>query len=128
MSADRKPSSHLQLHTKKPSSSSQAVTAGYFYHTARLSKGGYKTVKHQQTVYVHPNSSLFEEQPRWLIYHELVFTTKEFMRQVRTKTAQNLRAGDTLITSIAQRFERFQTGNRPESVDTTPDKHMVNDQ
>ncbi|XP_015250685.1 PREDICTED: putative pre-mRNA-splicing factor ATP-dependent RNA helicase DHX16 [Cyprinodon variegatus] len=60
----------------------QAVTAGYFYHTARLSKGGYKTVKHQQTVYVHPNSSLFEEQPRWLIYHELVFTTKEFMRQV----------------------------------------------
>lgn len=63
-------------------SPSQAVTAGYFYHTARLSKGGYKTVKHQQTVYVHPNSSLFEEQPRWLIYHELVFTTKEFMRQV----------------------------------------------
>lgn len=61
---------------------SQAVTAGYFYHTARLSKGGYKTVKHQQTVYVHPNSCLFEEQPRWLIYHELVFTTKEFMRQV----------------------------------------------
>uniref|UniRef100_A0A665U302 Pre-mRNA-splicing factor ATP-dependent RNA helicase DHX16 n=1 Tax=Echeneis naucrates TaxID=173247 RepID=A0A665U302_ECHNA len=60
----------------------KAVTAGYFYHTSRLSKGGYKTVKHQQTVYVHPNSSLFEEQPRWLIYHELVFTTKEFMRQV----------------------------------------------
>ncbi|KPP73878.1 putative pre-mRNA-splicing factor ATP-dependent RNA helicase DHX16 [Scleropages formosus] len=60
----------------------KAVTAGYFYHTARITKGGYKTVKHQQTVYVHPNSSLFEEQPRWLIYHELVFTTKEFMRQV----------------------------------------------
>ncbi|XP_075962833.1 pre-mRNA-splicing factor ATP-dependent RNA helicase DHX16 [Anarhichas minor] len=60
----------------------KAVTAGYFYHTARLSKGGYKTVKHQQTVYVHPNSCLFEEQPRWIIYHELVFTTKEFMRQV----------------------------------------------
>ena len=61
----------------------QAITAGFFYHTARLSKGGnYKTVKHQQTVMVHPNSSLFEDRPRWLIYHELVFTTKEFMRQV----------------------------------------------
>ncbi|XP_077987074.1 pre-mRNA-splicing factor ATP-dependent RNA helicase DHX16-like [Glandiceps talaboti] len=60
----------------------KAVTAGFFYHTARLSKSGqYKTVKHHQTVMVHPNSSLFEEQPRWLIYHELVFTTKEFMRQ-----------------------------------------------
>ncbi|KAK7488061.1 hypothetical protein BaRGS_00020652 [Batillaria attramentaria] len=61
----------------------KAITAGYFYHTVRLTKGGqYKTVKHQQTVMVHPNSSLFEEHPRWLVYYELVFTTKEFMRQV----------------------------------------------
>uniref|UniRef100_H2ZZB9 RNA helicase n=1 Tax=Latimeria chalumnae TaxID=7897 RepID=H2ZZB9_LATCH len=60
----------------------KAVTAGFFYHTARLTRSGHKTVKHQQTVYTHPNSSLFEDQPRWLIYHELVFTTKEFMRQV----------------------------------------------
>jgi hypothetical protein len=30
-------------------SSLQAITAGFFYHTARLSKGGvYKSVKHQQ--------------------------------------------------------------------------------
>lgn len=61
----------------------KAITAGYFYHTARLDKGGhYKTVKHNQTVMIHPNSSLFEDLPRWLIYYELVFTTKEFMRQV----------------------------------------------
>ncbi|CAD5115917.1 unnamed protein product [Dimorphilus gyrociliatus] len=61
----------------------KAITAGFFYHTARLGKGGqYKTVKHQQTVMIHPNSSLFETQPRWIVYHELVFTTKEYMRQV----------------------------------------------
>ncbi|KAI9565872.1 putative pre-mR-splicing factor ATP-dependent R helicase DHX16-like [Daphnia sinensis] len=61
----------------------KAVTAGFFYNTSRLSKtGGYKTVKHNQTVLIHPNSSMFEELPRWLIYHELVFTTKEYMRQV----------------------------------------------
>ncbi|XP_065190543.1 pre-mRNA-splicing factor ATP-dependent RNA helicase DHX16-like [Sycon ciliatum] len=61
----------------------KAVTAGFFYHTSRLSKGGdYKTVKHPQTVHIHPNSSLFQETPRWLIYHELVFTTKEYMRQI----------------------------------------------
>lgn len=42
-------------------------------------------MKHQQTVFIHPNSSLFEEQPRWVLYHELVFTTKEFMRQVGTR-------------------------------------------
>ena len=61
----------------------KAITSGYFYHTAKFSKGGqYRTVKHQQTVMVHPNSCLFEEQARWLVYFELVFTTKEFMRQV----------------------------------------------
>ena len=61
----------------------KAITAGYFYHTARLSKGGqFKTVKHNQTVMVHHNSSMFEDLPRWLIYHELVFTTKEYMRNV----------------------------------------------
>ncbi|XP_046842121.1 pre-mRNA-splicing factor ATP-dependent RNA helicase DHX16-like [Xenia sp. Carnegie-2017] len=72
--------------TSNPHDSSairKAYTAGFFYHTARLGKGGqYRTVKHQQTVMIHPNSSLFEDKPRWLIYHELVFTTKEFMRQV----------------------------------------------
>lgn len=61
----------------------KAVTAGFFYNTSRLTKGGqYKTVKHQQTVMIHPNSCLFEDTPKWLIYYELVFTTKEYMRQV----------------------------------------------
>ena len=61
----------------------KAITAGYFYHTARFSKGGsYKTVKHNQSVMIHPNSSMFEDLPRWVIYHELVFTTKEYMRNV----------------------------------------------
>jgi pre-mRNA-splicing factor ATP-dependent RNA helicase DHX16 len=61
----------------------KAITAGYFYHTAKLSENGqYKTVKHHQQVMIHPNSALFEDLCRWLIYHELVFTTKEYMRQV----------------------------------------------
>ncbi|GBP12389.1 Pre-mRNA-splicing factor ATP-dependent RNA helicase DHX16 [Eumeta japonica] len=61
----------------------KAITAGYFYHIAKFSKGGhYKTAKHNQTVMIHPNSALFEELPRWVLYHELVFTSKEFMRQV----------------------------------------------
>ena len=60
----------------------KAITAGYFYHVAKLSKGGqYKTVKHQQSVLIHPNSCLFEQNPRWVLYHELVLTTKEYMRQ-----------------------------------------------
>ena len=60
----------------------KAITSAYYYHTGVLSKGGYKTVKHQQKVHIHPTSSLFEKMPWWFVYHELVFTTKEYMRQV----------------------------------------------
>ncbi|CAF0785958.1 unnamed protein product, partial [Didymodactylos carnosus] len=42
----------------------------------------YKTVRHQQSVLIHPNSCLFEQIPRYVIYFELVLTTKEYMRQV----------------------------------------------
>ncbi|KAJ3050520.1 hypothetical protein HK097_008539 [Rhizophlyctis rosea] len=61
----------------------KAFTAGYFYHTARLQRSGdsYRTVKHGQTVGIHPSSSLFGEQPKWVVYFELVFTTREYMRQ-----------------------------------------------
>ena len=61
------------------------MTAGFFYHTATLQKNGsYRTVKTQHTVHIHPQSCLFKEEvlPRWLVYHELVFTSKEYMRQV----------------------------------------------
>ena len=34
-------------------------------------------------MYIHPSSSLFNRAPEWLIYHELVLTTKEYMREVR---------------------------------------------
>lgn len=59
----------------------KAIASGYFYNIAKLSKGGnYKTLKSNITVMHHPNSSLFEELPRAIVFHELIFTTKEFMR------------------------------------------------
>lgn len=61
----------------------KAITAGFFPHSARMQKNGsYRTVKHPQTVYIHPTSGLAQALPRWVIYHELVLTTKEYMRQV----------------------------------------------
>merc|ERR1711865_825913 len=63
----------------------KAITAGFFYHTAKLTKAGnYRTIKHNHMVHIHPQSTLFKEEtpPKWLLYHELMFTTKEFMRQV----------------------------------------------
>ncbi|KAJ4838247.1 Pre-mRNA-splicing factor ATP-dependent RNA helicase DEAH1 [Turnera subulata] len=61
----------------------KCITSGFFPHTARLQKNGaYTTLKHPQTVYVHPSSGLAEVLPRWVVYHELVLTSKEYMRQV----------------------------------------------
>ncbi|KAK9845793.1 hypothetical protein WJX81_002540 [Elliptochloris bilobata] len=61
----------------------KAVCAGYFYHTARRQKtDSYRTVKNPQTVDIHPSSGLREVLPRWVVYHELVLTSKEFMRTV----------------------------------------------
>jgi len=63
----------------------KAITSGYFYHTAKFGQSGeYRTVKHAHTVYIHPSSCLAKEEdrPRWVVYHELAFTTKEYMRQV----------------------------------------------
>ncbi|CAA7026587.1 unnamed protein product [Microthlaspi erraticum] len=61
----------------------KSIVAGFFPHTAKLQKtGSYRTVKHPQTVHIHPNSGLAQVVPRWVVYHELVLTSKEYMRQV----------------------------------------------
>lgn len=59
----------------------KSIAAGFFYHTARFQKdGSYRTIKHPHTVHLHPSSSLRDVPPRWIVYHELVLTSKEFMR------------------------------------------------
>jgi pre-mRNA-splicing factor ATP-dependent RNA helicase DHX16 len=63
----------------------KAITSGFFYNVARLGRtGDYQTVKQHKTVYIHPSSVLAKDEtpPPWLVYFELAFTTKEFMRQV----------------------------------------------
>lgn len=61
---------------------SKALTAGFFPNAARLQKGGdsYRTVKNGLTVYLHPSGVLLEERPKWVIFYELVLTSKEYMR------------------------------------------------
>ncbi|BFG20929.1 hypothetical protein CerSpe_072030 [Prunus speciosa] len=64
----------------------KAITPGFFFHAARKDpqeEGGcYRTLVENQQVYIHPSSALFQKQPDWVIYHELVMTTKEYMREV----------------------------------------------
>lgn len=60
----------------------KALTAGFFPNAARLQRGGdsYRTVKNGMTVYLHPSSTLFEVNPKWVLFYELVLTSKEYMR------------------------------------------------
>lgn len=63
---------------------SKAITSGFFPNAARLQKGGdsYRTVKSNNTVYIHPSSVLMDANPpvKMVVYFELVQTTKEYMR------------------------------------------------
>ncbi|XP_065865463.1 probable pre-mRNA-splicing factor ATP-dependent RNA helicase DEAH5 [Euphorbia lathyris] len=61
----------------------KALTAGFFFHAARKDpQGGYRTLVNNQVAYVHPSSSLYHVQPDWVIYNEVVMTTKEYMHDI----------------------------------------------
>nr|XP_054767860.1 ATP-dependent RNA helicase DHX8-like [Lytechinus pictus] len=63
----------------------KAICSGFFRNAAKKDpQEGYRTLVDSQVVYVHPSSALFNRQPDWVIYHELVLTTKEYMREVTT--------------------------------------------
>jgi len=60
----------------------KALAAGFFPNAARMQKGGdsYRTIKNNMTVHLHPSSVLIEARPKWVIFYELVLTSREFMR------------------------------------------------
>ena len=61
----------------------KAILSGFFRNAAKKDpQEGYRTLVDQQVVYIHPSSALFNHQPDWVVYHELVLTTKEYMREV----------------------------------------------
>ncbi|CAD7954651.1 unnamed protein product [Amoebophrya sp. A25] len=64
----------------------KTICAGYFNHACKRDPKaeGYKTLLDNQTVHVHPSSSLYQKAPEWIVYHELVLTTKEYLREVCT--------------------------------------------
>ena len=61
----------------------KAICAGYFRHAAKKDvTEGYKTLVEGTPVNIHPSSALFGKKPEWVIYHELVLTSKEYMREI----------------------------------------------
>ncbi len=61
----------------------QSLAAGLFPNSAELLKDGtYQTIVQKQQVSIHPSSSLFRGKPAFLIFTELVKTSKCYMRNV----------------------------------------------
>mmetsp|Transcript_70916 Transcript_70916/g.208102 ORF Transcript_70916/g.208102 Transcript_70916/m.208102 type:complete len:1156 (+) Transcript_70916:169-3636(+) len=105
----------------------KCIVAGYFSNACRRDpQEGYRTLTEHQQVYIHPSSALYQRNPEWLIYHELVLTTKEYLRECTTlepqwlpELAPNLfsRADPTKLSKRKQRerieplYNRFEEPN-----------------
>ncbi|KAL7414009.1 P-loop containing nucleoside triphosphate hydrolase protein [Mrakia frigida] len=64
----------------------RCLVTGYFKNAARWveGEGTYRSVRENAVLHVHPSSVLFTRKPStgWVIYHEVVQTTKSFMRDL----------------------------------------------
>jgi len=95
----------------------KAIVAGYFTNSAKKDpQEGYRTMVEGNTVYIHPSSAIFNKNPEWVLYHELVLTTKEYMRNVMAiepkwlveLAPQFYRAADATRLTKAKRMERIE--------------------
>lgn len=68
--------------TSDTSNIRKAILAGFFYNVSRVSRdgGSYRTIKKNQSVFIHPTSALHDSPPRWVVFNEIKQTTKEYMR------------------------------------------------
>lgn len=85
----------------------KSLCAGYFSNTARLQRGGgYRAIKQNASVHIHPSSCLFKEvpPPRFVLYYELVETSKNFMRSLMSIK------GEWLIEVAPHYFNREDLG------------------
>jgi ATP-dependent RNA helicase DHX8/PRP22 len=61
----------------------RAICSGFFRNAAKKDpQEGYKTLVEGTPVYIHPSSALFNRAPEWLVYHELVLTTREYCHNI----------------------------------------------
>jgi len=58
----------------------KALCTGFFMQVAHLERTGhYLTVKDNQVVQLHPSACL-DHKPQWVLYHEFVLTSKNYIR------------------------------------------------
>ena len=84
----------------------KAIASGYFMNVAKKDpQEGYKTVVDNQPVYIHPSSTIFQQNPEMVLYNELVLTSKEYMRGVMVVDPR-------WLVEVAPRFYQASDPNR----------------
>jgi len=84
----------------------KCIVEGFFMQVAHQDDGGgtYTTVKDLQPVKLHPSSCL-TNKPEWVVYHEFVLTTQNFIRTVTQITGR-------WLVELAPTY--YELGNFPE--------------
>ena len=74
---------HLQSCGKETSKIRQCLTSGFFLNAAELQfDGTYKCLGQRMLASMHPSSSLFKAKPAYVVFTELVHTSKCYMKHV----------------------------------------------
>jgi len=85
----------------------KAICSAYFHNSARLKGiGQYVNLRNGMPCNLHPTSALYGLgfTPDYIVYHELVMTTKEYMRTVTTVDAKWLAELGPMFFSIKEDY------------------------
>ncbi|EGC32049.1 hypothetical protein DICPUDRAFT_39002 [Dictyostelium purpureum] len=81
----------------------KAITSSYFHHSAKIKGiGEYVNMRNGMPCFLHPTSALYGlgYAPDYIVYHELVMTSKEYMQVVTAVDAQWLAEMGPMFFSI----------------------------
>ncbi|KAH9836800.1 P-loop containing nucleoside triphosphate hydrolase protein [Rhodofomes roseus] len=84
----------------------KAITAGYFHQAARVKGiGEYVNIRTGLPTHLHPTSALYGLgfTPTYVIYHELILTSKEYMTQVTAVDAYWLAELGSVFYSVKEK-------------------------
>ncbi|EDV25961.1 uncharacterized protein TRIADDRAFT_24419, partial [Trichoplax adhaerens] len=67
-----------------PEAVCKCLVTGFFANAAKYCGDGcYRTIRDNHVLHIHPNSVLYtEEPPKWVIFHEVLQTKKDYMRDI----------------------------------------------
>lgn len=89
----------------------QSIARGLFMNAAELQLDGtYQTITHRETVAIHPSSSLFMSKAPYIVYNELIHTSKCYMRDLC------LISPDWLLEAAPRFFQEHRIKPQPTSL------------